>query len=97
MITRTGPDNLWHMAAADAQVHVAPGGGPILLVIGIVMVILGLTVIARPAWFRGKPAWNPDQPLPPLSRVQAGISRSIGVVFCVVGVGLFIFGIAVLA
>jgi multisubunit Na+/H+ antiporter MnhB subunit len=85
------------MAAADAHVHVAPGGGPLSLMIGIVMVIFGLTVIVRPAWFRRKPVWNPDQPLPPLNPVQTAISQSIGVVVCVVGVGVFILGIAILA
>ena len=80
-----------------AHVHVIRGGGPALLICGIVLAAVGAIIFLRAASFQKRVSLSPDQPTEPPGPVQTGVNRFIGGVFCLFGLGLLIGGIVVLA
>lgn len=79
------------MPTADAEVtlrvHEAALSSPAMIGIGIAGVLMGLVAIVRPDTFRNAPR----ESLPPW---HGAITRFIGAAFCVVGIGLIIFGVS---
>lgn len=71
-----------------------PGGAPIMLIAGIVMVIIGLTVILRPQLFGATSVWSLGQPPPQRQGpIYTFTNRLIGASFCIFGLVSFIIAI----
>jgi hypothetical protein len=80
-----------------ANVHVIRGGGPALLICGIVLFTVGAIIFLRAATFQKRVSLSPDQPTEPPGPVKTGTNRFIGAVFGLFGLGLLIGGILILA
>ena len=73
---------------SQAYVQEVHGGGPVFLVIGIVVLIVGVVVIFQAASFQKRMGLSPNQTAAP-GFIQRNVNRLIGAAFCVLG-GFFI-------